>query len=102
GEPRANVRGGAHVAPDLERLTNPIALCLQYDPPKCRPAGADPQAAVVGRLARALPSLPHDALFGCDPTPGIVSVDADSSGRARVWRRIGDVTEASEHHFANW
>jgi DNA polymerase, archaea type len=42
------------------------------------------------------------ALFGCDPTPGIVSVDADSSGRARVWRRSGDQTEASEHRFPNW
>jgi DNA polymerase I len=42
------------------------------------------------------------ALFGCDDTPGIVSVDADSRGRARVWRRSGDVTEATEHRFPNW
>jgi hypothetical protein len=46
--------------------------------------------------------LPRHALFGCDPTPGIVSVDADSRGRARVWRRSGDLTEASEHRFPNW
>ena len=42
------------------------------------------------------------ALFGCDQTPGIVSVDADSRGRARVWRRSGDQTEATEHRFPNW
>jgi len=42
------------------------------------------------------------ALFGCDDTPGIVSVDADSRGRARVWRRFGDHTEATEHRFPNW
>jgi hypothetical protein len=42
------------------------------------------------------------ALFGCDDTPGIVSVDADSRGRARVWRRAGEHTEATEHRFPNW
>ncbi len=42
------------------------------------------------------------ALYGCDDTPGIVSVDADSRGRARVWRRCGDHTEATEHRFPNW
>src|SRR5207247_381308 len=26
-------------------------------------------------------------LSGCDPTTGIVSIDADRQGRARVWRR---------------
>src|ERR1700687_638613 len=42
------------------------------------------------------------ALFGCDPTEGIVSVDADSRGHARVWRRVGDLIETSEHRFPNW
>src|SRR2546428_1734685 len=42
------------------------------------------------------------ALFGCDHTPGIVSVDADSRGGARVWRRSGDHTEATEYRFPNW
>ena len=42
------------------------------------------------------------ALFGCDPTEGIVSVDADNRGQARVWRRVGNRVEASEHRFPNW
>jgi hypothetical protein len=44
---------------------------------------------------------PHE-LFGCDATPCIVSVDADASGRARVWRRFGDQVELIEHAFPNW
>ena len=31
-----------------------------------------------------------------------MSVDADNSGHARVWRRIGSRVEASEHQFPNW
>jgi DNA polymerase I len=31
-----------------------------------------------------------------------VSVDADTAGHARVWRRDSDRTELSEHHFPNW
>jgi DNA polymerase I len=42
------------------------------------------------------------ALVGCDPTQGIVSVDADTSGRARVWRRVGNAVEVSAHRFPNW
>jgi uncharacterized protein YprB with RNaseH-like and TPR domain len=41
-------------------------------------------------------------LFGWDPTTRIVSVDADTSGRARVWRRDGERAELTEHHFPNW
>src|SRR6185503_4766989 len=41
-------------------------------------------------------------LFGSDPTEGIVSVDADTAGRARVWRRAGSLTQLSEHRFPNW
>jgi hypothetical protein len=42
-------------------------------------------------------------LAGCDPTPGIVSVDADTRGRARVWRRVAeDRVELTEHRFPNW
>ena len=33
-------------------------------------------------------SVTDEWLWGWDPTPGIVSVHADSSGRATVWRRI--------------
>src|SRR5262249_44604325 len=32
-------------------------------------------------------TVPADWLWGWDPTPGIVSVWADESGRATVWRR---------------
>jgi DNA polymerase, archaea type len=42
-------------------------------------------------------------LFGCDATPGIVSVDADNHGRARVWRRGADgSTSLTEQRFPNW
>jgi DNA polymerase elongation subunit (family B) len=44
---------------------------------------------------------PH-ALFGCETTTRIVSVDADAHGRARVWRRLGDRVELTEHTFPNW
>lgn len=58
------------------------------------------------RPARGTPSLPlpsraHE-LFGCDPTEGIVSVEADQTGRARVWRRAGTRIETTEHRFPNW
>lgn len=43
-----------------------------------------------------------DALAGGDPTEGIVSVDADSTGHARLWRRVGDLVEVSHHRFPNW
>lgn len=47
------------------------------------------------------PSWAHE-LFGCDPTQGIVCVDADHAGHARVWRRVGSLLEATEHRFPNW
>jgi len=52
--------------------------------------------------APAASALSPHTLFGCDSTPGIVSVDADATGHARVWRRCGDRTEATEHRFPNW
>jgi DNA polymerase, archaea type len=58
-----------------------------------------PAAGSTGRLAGL--HLQH-ALFGCDETPGIVAVTADSNGRARIWQRVGERTESSEHGFANW
>jgi DNA polymerase elongation subunit (family B) len=42
------------------------------------------------------------ALSGCDVTQGIVSVDADTAGHARVWQRNADRIEVSEHRFPNW
>lgn len=41
-------------------------------------------------------------IAGCDPTEGIVAVEADSLGRARVWQRVGARVELSEQRFANW
>jgi uncharacterized protein YprB with RNaseH-like and TPR domain len=45
---------------------------------------------------------PEHELFGCDATPCIVSIDADANGRARVWRRLDDRVELTEHTFPNW
>jgi DNA polymerase I len=42
------------------------------------------------------------ALLGCDSTQAIVSVDADTTGRARVWRRVANHVEASDYRFPNW
>jgi DNA polymerase, archaea type len=71
-------------------------------------------AELSARLARVVPPTrggldrtpaPTTAhwLFGCDLTSGIVSVDADRHGRARVWRRTdGWGLEVAEHRFSNW
>ncbi|MDQ6673045.1 MAG: ribonuclease H-like domain-containing protein [Chloroflexota bacterium] len=42
------------------------------------------------------------AFVGWDPTERIVSIDADNTGRARVWRRVESHIEHSEHRFPNW
>jgi DNA polymerase elongation subunit (family B) len=47
------------------------------------------------------PDRSHE-LFGCAGTPGIVSVDADTAGRARVWRRTQGRVVFSEQRFPNW
>jgi DNA polymerase, archaea type len=43
-------------------------------------------------------------LWGWDPTPGIVSIHADSDGRAVVWRRIADTGALvrEEERFRPW
>jgi DNA polymerase elongation subunit (family B) len=41
-------------------------------------------------------------LWGWDPTPGIVSVWADDSGRATVWRRIDGVLVREVERFRPW
>src|ERR1044071_5504053 len=41
-------------------------------------------------------------LFGWDPTPGIVSVWADRSGRALVWQRDGAQVTCAEDRFRPW
>ena len=52
--------------------------------------------------ARSPSSTWSHELYGCDPTQGIVSVDADNAGQARVWRRSDGAVEASQHRFRNW
>jgi DNA polymerase I len=59
-----------------------------------RPASGAPGQSPLRHAAHAL--------FGCDPTERIVSVSADHSGRARVWRRTVRGVELTEHHFSNW
>jgi DNA polymerase elongation subunit (family B) len=46
--------------------------------------------------------LSEHLLSGCDESEGIVCVDANSAGQARVWRRTDDRTAVSEHAFPNW
>ncbi len=45
---------------------------------------------------------PRQLLYGRDDTPGIVSVQAGREGRARVWRRDGEITVCEEERFPNW
>jgi DNA polymerase, archaea type len=58
-----------------------------------------------------VPTHPHDdvslhtadeALFGWDPTPGIVSVWASRSGKAWVWQRMGDRVRCTHETFRPW
>ena len=55
-----------------------------------------------GALATTPVAHESHELFGGDSTTCIVSVDADANGRARVWRRLGEHVELSEHTFPNW
>ncbi len=48
------------------------------------------------------PAVHDDWLFGWDATPGIVSVWADSSGRALVWSRVDGVVRCDEDRFRPW
>ena len=43
-----------------------------------------------------------EALFGWDPTPGIVSVWATRSGKAWVWQRMGDHVRCTRETFRPW
>jgi DNA polymerase I len=46
--------------------------------------------------------IEDERLFGWDPTPGIVSVWADRSGRALVWRREGERVTCQRESFRPW
>ena len=62
-----------------------------------------PTAGGLEAAAATRTLAPPHWLVGCDPTSRIVSVDADTRGRARVWRRVApDRVELSEHRFPNW
>jgi DNA polymerase elongation subunit (family B) len=43
-----------------------------------------------------------EALFGWDPTPGIVSVWASRSGKAWVWQRMGERVNCTRETFLPW
>lgn len=48
------------------------------------------------------PALRGEWLWGWDPTPGIVSVWCDTSGRATVWRRVATTLLREEERFRPW
>jgi DNA polymerase I len=43
-----------------------------------------------------------EALFGWDPTPGIVSVWASRSGKAWIWQRRGGYVQCTRETFRPW
>lgn len=47
-------------------------------------------------------SIQDEWLWGWDPTPGIVSIWADGSGRARVWRRVNGILCAEDDQYRPW
>src|SRR5512132_2550869 len=50
------------------------------------------------------PSIADEWLWGWDPTPGIVSVWAETNGRATVWRRLPSTGALvrEEERFRSW
>src|SRR5689334_14963925 len=59
---------------------------------------------VAVRLRAVINSIATEWLWGWDPTPGIVSVWADSSGIATVWRRdpATNVLSREVERFRPW
>lgn len=47
-------------------------------------------------------NITDERLFGWDPTPGIVSVWADRTGRALLWRREGEQVICQRENFRPW
>jgi DNA polymerase I len=62
---------------------------------------ADPRDLEVAVTRHGV--APQHWLVGCDPLAGIVSVDANTRGQARIWRRLpsGQV-ESTPLRFRNW
>ena len=52
--------------------------------------------------AQPLPAVPDPWLFGWDPTPGIVSVWADRTGRALVWQRVSGHLSCTRERYRPW
>lgn len=48
------------------------------------------------------PTTDDELLFGWDTTPGIVSVWADRSGRAVIWRRVGAMLHCETQRYRPW
>ena len=49
-----------------------------------------------------LQRVTDERLFGWDSTPGIVSVWADRTGRALLWRRVGEQVTCQRESFRPW
>src|SRR4051812_16066128 len=79
--------GALFLAPDVSRAGDRLRGVLP------------PSQLGVEQMSR--PLLQH-WLFGCDATPGIVSIHADARCSASVWRRVGQRTERTDYRFANW
>src|SRR5262245_42239997 len=59
-------------------------------------------AGPAARLHYAMDAAKHEWLWGWDPTPGIVSVWADDTGRAVVWRRDRGTLVCEEDRYRPW
>ncbi len=59
----------------------------------------DPQIVDANTTIRAASSSANEWLFGWDPTPGILSVWAERSGRAQVWQRVAGQVACTEERF---
>ena len=53
-------------------------------------------------MTTVLAPIADEWLFGWDPTPGIVSVWADRTGRALVWQRDGERVRCTAERFRPW
>ena len=59
-------------------------------------------AARPGWTGERAGALRAHLLVGCDPTQGIVAVEADTRGQARIWQRVDGRLVAASHSFPNW
>src|SRR5579885_1683299 len=64
--------------------------------------GANMSTQISPGIQKPEAQMEDEYLFGWDPTPGIVSVWADRTGRALVWQRSGDEVRCSASCFRPW